>query len=316
MRVITQSALGGPGVLEIAEADRPEPGYGQVLIATGAIGVNPVDVHVRSGALPLLGEPPFTLGWDVAGVVEAVGPGVSAFAPGDEVLGLLAMPGAGNTYAEYVLASVNEIVPKPAGLSVEQAAGLPMAGLTAWQSLVGMARVGEGQRVLVHRAAGGVGHLAVQVAKARGAHVVATASAGKHELLRRLGVDEPVDYRTRDFTEIDPVDVVLDLVGGEYGDRSARVVRPGGLLVSAYPQNIGITPDRIAGLGIRHAVLVVHSSAPDLAALTALVAEGRLTVHVDQVLGGHRQARARALTAATPLYSLDHRSPRSTEDPY
>ncbi|TDD11982.1 NADP-dependent oxidoreductase [Nonomuraea diastatica] len=254
-------------------------------------------MHVRSGTLPLLGEPPFTLGWDVAGVVEAVGPGVSAFAPGDEVLGLLAMPGAGNTYAEYVLAAVNEIVPKPADFSVEQAAGLPMAGLTAWQSLVGLARVEKGQRVLVHRAAGGVGHLAVQVAKARGAHVVATASPGKHELLRRLGVDEPVDYRTRDFTEIDPVDVVLDLVGGAYGDRSARVVRPGGLLVSAYPQNTGITPDRIAGLGIRHAVLVVHPSAPDLARLTALVVEGRLTVHVDQVLSLAEVAKAHEVIA-------------------
>ncbi|MEV4087836.1 NADP-dependent oxidoreductase [Nonomuraea fuscirosea] len=283
MRVIIQRALGGPGVLELAEVERPEPGFGQVLIATRAIGVNPVDVHVRSGALPLLGEPPFTLGWDVAGVVEAVGPGVSAFSEGDEVLGLLAMPGAGNTYAEYVLASVNEIVPRPAGLSVEQAAGLPMAGLTAWQGLVGLARVEAGQRVLVHRAAGGVGHLAVQIAKARGAHVVATASAGKHELLRRLGVDEPVDYRARDFTEVEPVDVVLDLVGGSYGDRSARVVRPGGVLVSAYPQDTGVTPELVAGLGIRHAVLVVHSSAPDLARLTSLVGEGRLTVHVDQV---------------------------------
>lgn len=184
MRVIIQRALGGPGVLELAEVERPEPGFGQVLIATGAIGVNPVDVHVRSGALPLLGEPPFTLGWDVAGVVEAVGPGVSAFSEGDEVLGLLAMPGAGNTYAEYVLASVNEIVPRPAGLSVEQAAGLPMAGLTAWQGLVGLARVEPGQRVLVHQPPHGVGHLAVQIAKARGAHVVATASAGKHELLQ------------------------------------------------------------------------------------------------------------------------------------
>ncbi|MFI5687663.1 NADP-dependent oxidoreductase [Streptomyces sp. NPDC051636] len=298
MRVITQHIVGDPSVLEIAEIARPEPSYGQVLIKVGAIGVNPVDGHVRSGAMAMLGRPPFTVGWDVAGTVETVGPGVSAFALGDEVLGMLALPGAGNTYAEYVLASINEIVHKPTGLTVEQAAGLPMVGLTAWQSLVGLAQIQPGQRVLVHRAAGGVGHLAVQIAKARGAHVLGTASVGKHELLRRLGVDEPVDYRTRDFAEVGQVDVVFDLVGGEYGERSASIVAPGGVLISAYPQDTGVTPDRIAELGIRHAVTIVHPSAPDLAQLAALVEAGRLTVHVDQVLPLAEAAKAHGIVAA------------------
>ncbi|MFB9907475.1 NADP-dependent oxidoreductase [Allokutzneria oryzae] len=298
MRVITQHTFGDPSVLSITNAARPEPSYGQVLVKTGAIGVNPVDGHVRSGALPMLGEPPFTIGWDVAGTVEAAGPGVSAFVPGDEVLGMLAMPGAGNTYAEYVLASVNEIVRKPATLTVEQAAGLPMAGLTAWQSLVGLAGLQPGQRVLVHRAAGGVGHLAVQIAKALGTHVIGTASAGKHDLLRRLGVDQPVDYRTRDFTEVGPVDVVFDLVGGEYGERSAGIVAAGGVLVSAYPQNTGVTPERIAELGIRHAVTFVQPCAPDLAQLAALTEAGALTVHVDHVLPLAEAAKAHNLVAA------------------
>ncbi|MEU8876976.1 NADP-dependent oxidoreductase [Streptomyces javensis] len=297
MRVITQHTIGGPSVLEMIEVDRPEPGYGQVLIKTRAIGVNPVDGHVRSGELAMLGEPPFTVGWDIAGTVEAAGPGVSAFAPGDEVLGMLALPGAGNTYAEYVLASVNEIVHELAGLTVEQAAGLPMAGLTAWQSLVGLARIQPGQRVLVHRAAGGVGHLAVQIAKARGAHVIGTASAAKHHLLRRLGVDQLVDYRSQDFTEAGPVDVVFDLLGGEYGERSARIVTPGGVLVSAYPQDTGVTPELIAELGIRHAITIVSPSAPDLAQLVALAAAGRLTVHVDQVLPLAEAAKAHEIVA-------------------
>ncbi|MFI5689767.1 NADP-dependent oxidoreductase [Streptomyces sp. NPDC051636] len=284
MRVVTQHTVGAPSVLTIVETVRPEPSYGQVLIKTGAIGVNPVDGHVRSGAFAMLGEPPFTVGWDVAGTIESVGPGVSAFAVGDKVLGMLALPQAGNTYAEYVLASVNEIIYKPTSLTIQQAAALPMAGLTAWQSLVGLARIQSGQRVLVHRAAGGVGHLAVQIAKARGAYVIGTASARKHGLLSSLGVDELIDYHTRDFTEVGPVDVVFDLVGGEYGTRSARIVAEGGILISAYPQDTGVTPELIAELGIRHAITGVRPSAPDLARLVALVEAGRLTVHIDQVL--------------------------------
>ncbi|HZX37972.1 MAG TPA: NADP-dependent oxidoreductase [Streptomyces sp.] len=297
MRVITQHTFGGPSVLELVEAARPEPGHGQVLIKTGAIGMNPVDATVRSGSWPMLGEPPFTIGWDITGTVETAGPGVSAFAPGDQVLGMLAFPGAGNTYAEYVLASVNEIIHKPSDLTIEQAAGLPLAGLTAWQSLVGLAKIQPGQRVLVHRAAGGVGHLAVQIAKARGAHVTGTASAGKHDLLRRLGVDRPVDYRTQDFTEVGQVDVVFDLVGGEYGERSARIVTPGGMLVSAAAHDTGITPDRIAELGIRHALTVVSPSAPDLTQLAALVKAGHLTVHVDHVLPLAEAAKAHEILA-------------------
>ncbi|MFE2180277.1 NADP-dependent oxidoreductase [Streptomyces sp. NPDC059455] len=172
-----------------------------------------------------------------------------------------------------------------------------MAGLTAWQSLVGLARIQPGQRVLVHRAAGGVGHLAVQIAKARGAHVIGTASAAKHDLLRGLGVDQPIDYRTRDFAEARPVDVVFDLLGGEYGERSARLVTPGGVLVSACPQDTGVTPDLITRLGIRHAITIVSPSAPDLAQLSALVATGRLTVHVDQVLPLAEAAKAHEIVA-------------------
>ncbi|WP_440070652.1 NADP-dependent oxidoreductase [Streptosporangium sp. OZ121] len=296
MRVITQSAVGDPSVLDVAEVDRPEPDHGQVLIKVRAAGVNPVDGAVRSGLFPLLGPPPFTLGWDVAGTVESTGPGVSAFAPGDEVLGLLAFPGAGNAYADYVLASPNEIVHRPAALPVEQAGGLPLAGLTAWQALVGIARVAEGQRVLVHAAGGGVGHLAVQVAASFGAHVTGTARTAKHDLLRELGADTLVDHTTADFVaETAPVDVVFDLVGGEYGERSAAALKPGGLLVGALGGDLGITRERAAELGVRLAVVSVRPSAADLSRLTALAESGRLRVHLDQVLPLAEAAKAHEL---------------------
>jgi NADPH:quinone reductase-like Zn-dependent oxidoreductase len=298
MRTVTQTVTGDPSVLTVIEVDRPEPDFGQVLIKVGAAGINPVDVAVRAGFYPLLGEPPYTLGWDVAGVIESVAPGISAFAPGDEVLGFLAYPAAANAYSEYVLASANEIVHRPAGLSVEEAGGLPLAGLTAWQALVGIAQIAPGQRILIHRAAGGVGHLAVQIAKARGAYVIGTASAGKHDFVRSLGADEVIDYNTVDFTAVlSDLDVVFDLVGGEYGERSARTLKRGGVLVGALPSK-GVTPEQASDLGVRVEAVNVRPSASDLAQLSALAAEGRLKVHVDQVLALEDAAKAHELSAS------------------
>ncbi len=221
MRVITQKTVGDASALEVAEVDRPVPGAGEVLVKVGAAGVNPVDTYVRSGAFSLLGEPPFTLGWDVAGTVEQLGAGVAEFEVGDAVYGLLAFPKAGNAYAEYVVASAAELASRPSWLTVEEAGAVPLVALTAWQALE-RGGLSAGQRVLIHAAAGGVGHVAVQIAKARGAYVIGTASASKHDFLRSLGADEVIDYRHEDFTSIDPVDVVLDAVGGEYAERSAK----------------------------------------------------------------------------------------------
>ncbi|HET6953970.1 MAG TPA: NADP-dependent oxidoreductase [Acidimicrobiales bacterium] len=298
MRVVTQPEFGSPGVLEVVERERPAPGYGEVLVKVEAASVNPVDVAVRAGVYPLLGEPPFVLGWDVAGVVEATGLGISWPEPGDDVFGLVAFPAAAAAYADYVLASPNELARRPDTLSPAEAGALPLAGLTAWQALVGIAGVGPGQRVLVHRAAGGVGHLAVQVAKARGAHVVGTARAAKHALLRDLGADELVDYTVDDFaTAVRPVDVVFDLVGGDYAERSAAVLRPGGLLISAVGNNLGITPERAAELGIRHAVVSVRPSAHDLAQLADLTARGQLRVLIDEAVPLAEAAKAHEIVA-------------------
>src|SRR5262249_52819837 len=148
---------------------------------------------------PLLGEPPFTVGWDISGLVTALGGGVTGVAIGDEVYGMPRFPKEAAAYAEEVVAPASEIAPKPRALSHEQAAALPLAGLTAWQGLVRSGGLAEGQRVLIHGAGGGVGHLAVQIAKARGAIVLATASTGKVEFVRSLGADEVIDYRKADF---------------------------------------------------------------------------------------------------------------------
>jgi NADPH:quinone reductase-like Zn-dependent oxidoreductase len=239
MRAVVQRTWGGPEVLEVAEVPRPDAGPGEVLVRVAAAGVNPADWKIRSGAVRRLAEPPFTLGLDVAGVVEAVGEGVSGFRPGDAVFGNTFPPDG--SYAEFAAVPQERLAHVPDGLDLVQAAALPTAVLTAWQPLVRVAGVSAGQRVLVHAAAGGIGHLAVQIAKARGAHVIGTARAAKHAFLRGLGADELVDYTAEDFAEtVRDVDVVLDPIAGDYGPRSLRTLKPGGLLVDVR----GTGPDR------------------------------------------------------------------------
>ncbi|WP_406498861.1 NADP-dependent oxidoreductase [Streptomyces sp. NBC_00846] len=210
------------------EADRPEPGPGEVLVRVRAASVNFGETKLRTGvakAAPL----PFTLGSDLSGTVEAVGRGATRFQPGDEVYGVQFI----GTYAEYVAVQEGGLAPKPDELDHVRAAALPVAGLTALAA-VEEADCGPGQRILIHAAAGGVGHIAVQLAKEKGAFVLATARAGKHEFLHELGADEIIDYTTTDFTQAArAVNVVFDLVGGAYGPRSLDSLRPGGLLLSA-----------------------------------------------------------------------------------
>src|ERR1700754_3211933 len=203
MRVIMQRTTGGPEVLELGEAEIPRPLPTEVRVRVAAAGVNPVDWKTRSGAgmAAVLGPPPFTVGWDVAGTVDAVGPGVTRFAGGGAVFGMPWIPRQGAASAEFATAPSRHFAPRPAGLSEVAAAGLPLAGLTAWQCLVDVAAVQPGQRVLVHAAAGGVGHLAVQIAKARGAYVIGTARAEKHSFLRSLGTDEAIDYTAAPFEQ-------------------------------------------------------------------------------------------------------------------
>jgi NADPH:quinone reductase-like Zn-dependent oxidoreductase len=296
MRAVSQDSAGAPDVLKIVETRRPEPGRGEILVRVHAAGVNPADWKTRQRGV-LDGTPaPFTLGFDVSGVVEETGDGVTLFQPGDEVFGMPRFPHPAGAYAEYVTAPARHFAPRPRGLTHVESAALPLASLTAWQALVDTAGVGPGQRVLVHAAAGGVGHVAVQIAKARGARVIGTASAGKHELLRSLGVDELVDYRTQDFTEaVRDVDVVLDPLGGAHCARSLRTLRRGGRLVSLLPPDDTFPYEEAEAAGVRAGFMLVEPDQQGLREITRLVEGGRLRVIADAVFPLEDAAAAHTL---------------------
>jgi len=296
VKAIVMREHGGPDVLELREIGRPEPAPTEVLVRVAAAGVNPVDWKVREEPwLPdLMGEPPLVLGWDVAGTVEAVGYGVTRFAPGDRVFGMPWFPRLARAYAEYVTAPSRHFASTPDALDDEAAGGLPLAGLTAWQALVDTAGIGDGDRVLIHAAAGGVGHLAVQIAKARGAHVIGTARTEKHDFLRDLGVDEPVDYAARPFEEaVADIDVALDLVGGDdYGVRSLQTLREDGLLI-AVPEGVTDAVATAADEQAKRATgLLVEPDAAGLESLAALADQGGLRVVIEATFPLARAAEA------------------------
>lgn len=294
MRAIVQDRLGGPEVLHLAEIERPTPSIGQVLVRVHAAGVNPADeMNRRTGTFS--GKPPFVLGWDVSGVVEAVGPGVTLYRPGDEVFGLLPFPTGSGAYADYVVAATRVLVPKPASLSHIQAAALPLAGLTAWQALAETAHVTSGDRVLITGASGGVGHLAVQIAAASGAEVVGLASASNLDLVLGLGADAALDYREDDVLGgLRELDVVFDTVG-RYAADAMGVVRAGGILLSTLPQTLGDTVRVGAERGIRVGGLFVEADRLGLVALVELVDAGRVlptiaaTFPLDEAASAHAE---------------------------
>jgi NADPH:quinone reductase-like Zn-dependent oxidoreductase len=275
MRAIRQEVLGGPEVLREVEVERPEPGLSQILVQVRAAGVNPSDWAHRAFRV-FLGEPPFTLGWDVSGVVGSVGFGVTLFKPGDEVFGMLPYPFGVGSHAEYAVGPARAFAIKPANVDHVTAGALPLAALTAWQALNDTAQLQAGQRVLIHAAAGGVGHLAVQIAKARGAYVIGTASERNLDLVRGLGADEVIDYTATDFTAATAdIDVVLDPITGDYSARSLRVLRKGGILVSLLPFAPEI-PGEAAEFGVRAEVMLVEYDHQGMSAIADLVAQGKL----------------------------------------
>lgn len=298
MRRVVQDTVGGPEVLRVAEVDLPEPLPTEIRVRVTAAGVNPVDAKTREGGgmASVLGDPPFSVGWDVAGVVDELGMGVTRFAVGDRVFGMPWFPREAAGYGEYVTAPSRHFTRIPDGVDDVTAAATPLAALTAWQILVDTADVQPGGRVLIHAAGGGVGHLAVQIARARGAHVIGTASAGKHEQLRALGVEELVDYRSQDVTEVvsEPVDVVVDLPG-TYGFESLEVLRPGGLVVSV-PSGV---PEGLAEAaetqGKRATWFLVEPDGVALTGIARLMEAGNLRVIVsgryplDDVAEAHRE---------------------------
>ena len=280
MRAVTQSELGGIEVLRLEEVERPEPYYGEVLVRVHAASLNPVDPAAREIGL-YVGQPPFTLGWDVSGVVEQVGIGVARFRVGDEVYGMPRFPHEAGAHAEYVTAPSRHFDHKPAGLSHVEAAAIPLTGLTAWQALIEHARLEAGQTVLVHAAAGGIGHLAVQIAKSVGARIIGTASAVNHDFVRGLGADEVIDYRSVDFTDVvKDVDVALSTLPGDVAERSVSVVRDGGVLAQLHLSTRGRAFPEAVERGIDTRFMLVEPDLVGLRALSGLVEAGRLRVHV------------------------------------
>jgi len=217
MKAIRIHNYGGPETLKYEDAPRPKPQAGEVLIRVHAAGVNPIDWKVREGEMKDFWPHkfPLILGWDLSGVVEKLGRGVSRFKIGDEVYGL-PDPTRGGAYADFIAARESEFSLKPKSLHHIRAGAVPLAALTAWQSLFDTGQLQPDQRVLIHAGSGGVGHFAVQLAKWKGAYVFATASTKNQDLLRKLGVDEPIDYTQQRFEDIArKIDIVLDTLGGE-----------------------------------------------------------------------------------------------------
>ncbi|MGX7874372.1 NADP-dependent oxidoreductase [Mesorhizobium sp. ORM6] len=301
MRAVIQNSVGGPDVLVIANEPDPSPKAGEVLVRVRAAGINPVDGAVRAGHYPLLGEPPFILGWDISGTVEALGAGVISFKVGDEVFGMPRFPKQAAAYAELAAVPADEIALKPKAADHIQAGALPLAGLTAWQALVRHGALKPGQRVLVHAGAGGVGHLAVQIAKARGAHVIATASPNKLDFVRKLGADEVIDYTKGDFAEkLRDIDLVLEPIGGEHAERSLKVIKPGGVLVSLL--NVSDATKAKAGAkGVRVERMSVVPDREGLLELGQLIDANKLAVHVAKSFPLDQAGAAHAFLATRPI---------------
>ena len=285
MKAVRIHEFGGLDSLRVEDAPTPEPRDGEVLVRIHAAGINPVDwkTCAGEGVASRLEDPfPFIPGWDVSGVVEGLGAGVADFQAGDAVCGMVRWHWGGGGYAQYVAAPAADLVAKPHTLDDSQAAGLPLAALTAWQALFDTAGLQAGQTVLIHAAAGGVGHLAVQLATWQGAQVIGTASARNQGFLRELGIHRIIDYNETRFEEATKdVDVVLDCVGGEVQERSWRVLKPGGMLAS-----IRGRPDaeQADAHGVRAQHVSVRTEQAHLRAIADLANEGRLRVHIHETL--------------------------------
>lgn len=284
MRAVICDGFGGAEVMRLGDIDTPSPGPGEVLIRVQAAGVNPVDWKIREGGLARLFPCKFPLipGWDAAGTVAALGDGVQGLAPGERVWAFCRKPDIQwGTYAEYVVMSADGVAPMPADLTFAQASTVPLAALTAWQSMLEVAKLRPGQTVLIHAGAGGVGGFAVPIAKWVGAKVIATAKADNHAYVRELGADHVIDYTADDFVAAtravapEGVDMAFGTVGGEVLTHSYRTVKPGGILVSITDKTDRELAER---LGIRCKYVFVKPDAGHLRRLAGLADQGVLKI--------------------------------------
>ena len=279
MKAIVIHEYGGPEVLKYEDIRRPEPKDDQLLIRVIAAGVNPVDGMIRSGMFKGNRTFPIILGGDVAGVVEKVGSKVTKFKAGDPVFAYVSLDDSGG-YAQYALVTKREVAPKPKSLTYVEAAAVPIVAMTAWQALVDTAKLNAGQTVLIHGGSGGVGSFAIQIAKARGAKVIATASTRNQDFLKQLGADVAIDYTKQKFEDVaKDVDVVLDSIGGDTLARSYDVVKKGGIIVSlvARPKESELEKHSIRG-----AALNAEPNSEELAEIGKLIDDKKIKVIVSQ----------------------------------
>jgi NADPH:quinone reductase-like Zn-dependent oxidoreductase len=281
MKAVVAHEYGAPEVLKFEEVPRPEPKEDEALVRVIASGVNPADPLTLSGkyAREFGTHLPLIPGYDIAGVVEKTGAKVTNLKAGDAVYGY---PTFGGGWAEYVTVKQWEMAAKPKALNFAEAAAVPMGALTAWQALVDTAQLHPGQTILVHGGSGGVGSFAVQIAKARGARVIATASTANQDLLKQLGADVAIDYTKTRFEDVaKDVDAVLDPVGKETLARSYGVVKKGGIVMSLVARP---DPVELEKRGIRGAAISVHPDAEDLAEIARLIDAGKIKPVVTEVL--------------------------------
>ncbi len=288
MRATVMDGVGGPEVLVERDVPMVVPAIGEAVVRVAAAGVNPIDAKTRAGggASALIREFPAVLGVDFCGTIVRPAFDTHPLQPGDEVYGMVSVPRLSGSYAQFLTVPVIAIARSPRTLTPTQAAAVPCAALTAWGCIVTVGAAKRGDRVLVHAAAGGVGHIAVQLAKRAGAYVVATASGRNAAWLRELGADEVIDYREERFENVTgDIDIVVDLIGNvkdDTGTRSLRVMRPGGLLVSvptgSWPE---FRADAAAG-GMRATDIKALSDTATLTAIAELIDSGELAVHVDR----------------------------------
>ena len=292
MQAVRIHRFGGPEVMAIEEIDRPTPAANEVLIKVFAASVNPVDAKMREGKYPVVTEKdlPYVLGRDVSGEIAATGSDVASFPVGDEVFAFLSPEHGG--YEEFVLARADEVAAKPQSLDAVGAAAVPLAGITAWQGLFDHGGLQPSQRVLIHGGAGGVGHFAIQFAKAKGAWVATTVSSSDKDFVTDLGADQVIDYRTEKFEElVEPVDLVFDLIGGETQDRSFGVVKPGGALISTL-QEPGKA--RAKKLKIRAGRYTAQPNGAQLQEIAALIDEVKVKVVVASTFELRQAAEAQS----------------------
>jgi NADPH:quinone reductase-like Zn-dependent oxidoreductase len=290
MEVVGIDAFGSREVMQFRKLSIPSPGPNEILLKVKAASINPVDWKIREGRYPAVqsDELPYVLGRDVSGVVEACGTEITGHRKGDAIYAMLAFDRG--AYAEHVIVKGNEAALKPKSIDHLTAAGVPLAGLTAWQGLFRHGELKTGRRVLIHGGSGGVGHFAIQFAKARGAYVITTVSERHIEFVREIGADDVIDYKKQKFEDIArDVDVVFDLIGGETRQRSWQVLKKGGILVSTMMEPFG---DKPRALGVRAAHYTVQESGRELREIAGLIDAGKVKPKISKVFNFHEVGSA------------------------